>query len=74
MNIQAMMKRNEGERRALNRAMAEPFWRPIVSRWLVWAGCTAIIVFALALNQVVMRKINRHMGDGRMILKIERTK
>ncbi len=50
MNIKAMLARNQSERRAVQRAMADPFWRPIFARWLTWLGCSWAVasVFVLA--------------------------
>jgi hypothetical protein len=57
MNIKAMLKRNADELRAIKCWTAEPFWRPILSRWLVWFGCSWAVGSVLVFAPVISRAI-----------------
>jgi len=65
MNVKKMMTVNKRQQKLLELAMdaatgmsyGRSFWRPILSRWLTWWGCSAavgsVLVFAPLIKAVV---------------------
>ena len=63
MNIKAMLKKNEDEKRAIHHALyGDGFWRPILQRWLIWAGCSWAVLTALWLCPKLLKLMLKTMG------------
>lgn len=63
MNIKAMMKKNRREYWQLaGLAYDRTFWRPILSRWLVWFGAAwsvgSVLVFAPFIVKAIKAMFN----------------
>jgi len=65
MNIKQMLKRSKADTRFVRNAILEEkgllygrsFWRPILSRWLVWLGCSwaigSVLIFAPFISKAI---------------------
>jgi hypothetical protein len=63
MNIKAMLQAIDDERRAIRRALyGDGFWKPILQRWLIWAGCSWAVLTAMFLCPKLLKAFVKAMG------------
>ena len=70
MNIKAMLKKNEDEKRAcqafrmvIHHALyGDGFWKPIFKIWLMWTGCSWAVLAAIWLCPKLMKLMLKTMG------------